>query len=208
MSHRSFTVFQDPTDVEPHRPPTRKSQRISALSTSGTPSNLSSVAEKENVHPVTGELSVQGNKRKTAVLGTKSVIPLAMKLADASESKPEAKRRKSSSSTPSKKAKPGARKEKKPLGAGRKTGQSSSRRPSPLPRVDEMGESEREGERIKLADIDSKCYELTVKPLADVSQAYDQCEHGDSISKDGLSVNKKIIPIVKVRATRFCSSSI
>jgi hypothetical protein len=134
-------------------------------------------------------------------------MPLAMKAAEALESKPDSKRRKSSSSTSSKKTKPGARKEKKPLASSRKTSQSS-RRPSPLPRVDEVGESEREGERIMIADIDSRCYELTVKPLADVSQAYEYSEHGFSNLKDGLAIDKKIIPTVKVRATLFCSSSI
>jgi hypothetical protein len=208
MSLRSFTVFKDTADVaEPHRPPPRKSERIFALSSLGTTSNLSSVSEKENIHPITGEPSVQGKKRKPAALGTKSVVPLAMKAAVALESKPDAKRRKSSSSTSSKKTKSGTRKEKKPLASNRKTS-PSSRRPSPLPRVDEVGESEREGERIIIADIDSRCYELTVKPLADVSQAYEYSEHGISNLKDGLAIDKKFFPIVKVRATLPRSSSI
>jgi hypothetical protein len=43
-----------------------------------------------------------------------------------------------------------------------------------MPKVDEEGDVlEKERERIRQADVDSRCYELTVLPLADVTQAYD-----------------------------------
>lgn len=37
-----------------------------------------------------------------------------------------------------------------------------------MPKVDE--------ERVRQAEVDSRCYELTVLPLADVTQAYDERE--------------------------------
>jgi hypothetical protein len=43
-----------------------------------------------------------------------------------------------------------------------------------MPKVDEEGDVlEKERERIRQAEVDSRCYELTVLPLADVTQAYD-----------------------------------
>ena len=41
-----------------------------------------------------------------------------------------------------------------------------------MPRLNE--EEEANKDRVSQADIDARCYELTVQPLADVSQAYEE----------------------------------
>jgi hypothetical protein len=176
MSVRSFTVFQDtPTEI----------QKISHVSDKNlvtkTPADaaatlLSTLAaiEKENLHPLTGERAVQtttnaSKKRKTAVLVTKVVAPpSSSKKQKELKSEPK-KLRKSSSGN-------GNRSD-----ARKKTprGSRPTRKASPLPRVDEEQEFSSAKQRdptrliISQANIDSKCYELTVSPLADVSGAYD-----------------------------------
>jgi hypothetical protein len=91
--------------------------------------------------------------------------PGTKKQKESQEHKHEAKKRKSSSSS--------APKVKKDGKGSRKTGRELSRRASPMPKVDEEAGIGKEPEMTQ-ADIDSKCYELTVQPLADVSQAYGQ----------------------------------
>ncbi|KAJ7623657.1 hypothetical protein FB45DRAFT_926365 [Roridomyces roridus] len=124
-----------------------------------TPSSpLASSAEKENLHPVTGERcssSSAGKKRKTnGVLATKIV-----------------KKQKSEENLKAVKPKPRAASsgsKGKSKGKGKKKA-----RASPLPRVDEDADTAAERERLLQVDIDSRVYELTVSPLADVTQAYD-----------------------------------
>ena len=88
---------------------------------------------------------------------------------ESKDAQPDAKKRKSSSSASATKGKGSSRKEK-----FRKTKKPLSRRVSPMPRLDEEANDDKEHHRVAQADIDSRCYELTVKPLADVSQAYEQ----------------------------------
>lgn len=59
----------------------------------------------------------------------------------------------------------------------------SSRKPSPLPPVAEEHASPRPP-RLSTSqlDVDSRCYELTVSPLADVSEAYDASRAGSQES--------------------------
>ena len=153
------------------------------------------VIDKENYNPLTGERSSLAagaeKKRKTTVLATK-VAPAkpgkkALKEKEkATEPQPEPKKRKTvvaatkktRPSTEKKEAKP----TKAPTTATRKSKRSTpSRRVSPLPRVDE--EEPGVGSTSAVANIraqspgqaiiDSRCYELTVQPLADVSGAYE-----------------------------------
>ncbi|KAI6148494.1 hypothetical protein BKA82DRAFT_4137786 [Pisolithus tinctorius] len=174
MSVRSFTVFQDsPAEIPKLDRPGEGLQ--SPLVTDATASLVSTLAaiEKENLHPLTGERTgpaapSESKKRKTAVLSTKLVVA------------PSCKKKKELKSE-------SAKKQRKALGAsgkpqtssGKKSSSSKkqhpSRRTSPLPSVQEELDAPREAGGLPSlqADIDSRCYELTVSPLADVSEAYD-----------------------------------
>jgi len=74
-----------------------------------------------------------------------------------------------------------------------------------MPKLDEEGNVlEREREKIKQAEIDSRCYELTVLPLADVTQAYDTGPSPEYPSKEGKLVAGRfvkvcLVPIVHTR---------
>lgn len=174
MSVRSFTVFQDTPsqDTLTHHDPLARADTAATL--------LSTLAaiEKENLHPVTGQRAgpttgSETKKRKTAALATKVLLVPAPK-----------------------KHKEEPKKTRKPLGslakprrvdAKKSTSKSSrsSRKTSPLPPVAEEHELLRQPPRLSVSqlDIDSRCYELTVSPLADVSEAYDPT-HSDSQESD------------------------
>jgi hypothetical protein len=187
MSARSFIVFVDSPQASQSTAPLY-SQHSPSRSPSATPAtsitSLAPTAEKENFDPVTGELSgpsssqTAGKKRKTGVLATKALCALGSKV---KESKPEPKKRKSSATAPKEKTGAGKKKAVKVQGSSRKGGKGgrTSPRGSPLPKVDENEEvekdmaSQQEGERLLQTDIDSRCYDLTVSPLADVTVAYE-----------------------------------
>jgi len=191
MSARSFTVFLDtPSDDTTDTKPTT-SNNITSLKRSSssssvttlTPSALASsvvsplsAGDKENFDPLTGERAVtglaSGKKRKTSVLVTKSLeLKPTSKDKDTSDAQPEAKKRKSSASST---VKTKSKKDAKGLGSGtgKKVTRKSSRRTSPMPKVEEEAESDKETQRMSQEQIDARCYDLTVKPLADVSEAY------------------------------------
>ncbi|KAF8966614.1 hypothetical protein BDZ97DRAFT_1917427 [Flammula alnicola] len=193
MSLRTFTVFQDAPSSEAPQPKisrpnvmVTRSQRLASINgtaegSSATASSDLAVVNKENYNPVTGERAGPSTsstkKRKTTVLATKVQPPLATKskkYKDAQpELEPEPKKRKASTSSTSKVK---TKKVAKGSGSVKKGGskRAGSRRVSPMPRLNEEDESEKE--RIAQADIDSRCYELTVKPLADISQAYEEVD--------------------------------
>lgn len=176
MSVRSFTVFQDtPAEIQKINHVSDKNL-VTTTAADDAATLLSTLAaiEKENLHPLTGERAAQtmtnaSKKRKTAVLVTKVVAP-----------PPSSKKQKELKSDPKKPR-------KSTIGNGnrsdgrKKIPRRPTRKASPLPRVDEEQElstairSQRDPTRliISQAKIDSKCYELTVSPLADVSGAYD-----------------------------------
>ncbi|KAJ6487959.1 hypothetical protein C8R45DRAFT_995043 [Mycena sanguinolenta] len=171
MALRSFTVYCDaPVDAAVDAKPSQASKATVLGSTTPNPNipaastaSLASTAEKENLHPVTGERcgavsDSASKKRKTNVLATKTVAVKKQK-----ESKEEGKKARSASSS--------AGKAKKDGKSTRKTAKKPSRRVSPLPKLDEEDVAVRD--RLMQADIASRCYELTVSPLADVTQAYD-----------------------------------
>ncbi|KAK7039484.1 hypothetical protein R3P38DRAFT_3349622 [Favolaschia claudopus] len=174
MALASFTVYCDsPVDadataqasVAPKPAVLASSTPDANLPTTST-TILASTAEKENVHPVTGERCAplsesSAKKRKTNVLATKAIV--AKKLKESNEDKSQGKKTRSASSS--------ALKAKKDGKLTRKTAKKPSRRVSPLPRLEEEDAAVRE--RLEQADVDSRCYELTVSPLADVTQAYD-----------------------------------
>ncbi|KAF8870176.1 hypothetical protein BD779DRAFT_1653821 [Infundibulicybe gibba] len=195
MSLRSFVVFQDaPPSNSPQVVSNAKENYNNSLplvdhATHNMPMATLNPADKENVHPVTGERSslvVVGKKRKpTAVLATKVHAPIAMRKPtdgkDGKDTQPETKKRKSSAPSGDN----GAKKVKKDAKKVAATRKPTKRRASPLPKLDEEEEG---SHQITQATIDSKCYDLTVQPLADVSQAFDQAlTSGSLASADGRS---------------------
>ncbi|KAJ7666176.1 hypothetical protein DFH06DRAFT_1280999 [Mycena polygramma] len=171
MALSSFTVYCDTPDADD----TKRTQapKPAVLASTSPDANLpastslASTTEKENLHPVTGERcvavseSTATKKRKTNVLATKTIV--AKKQKESKEDRVEGKKTRSASSS--------AVKGKKDVKSARKSAKKPSRRVSPMPKLDEEDLAARE--RIMQADIDSRCYELTVSPLADVTQAYD-----------------------------------
>ncbi|KAH7886834.1 hypothetical protein F5I97DRAFT_1808104 [Phlebopus sp. FC_14] len=181
MSVRSFTVFQDtPTELSPsHHDSDDASVNATASEAAVTLLSTLAAIEKENLHPLTGEragpASSENKKRKTVALSTKLlVVPSSKKH---KELKPDSKKsRKPPSSGEKPKSSDGRRR------ANSAKGSRTSRKTSPLPPVDEELESQRDPARLLItqATIDSRCYELTVSPLADVSDAYDTRSRAES----------------------------
>ena len=184
MSLRSFTVFQDVVPSDAPQPKISRPNAMIARSSLNValPTNATSTTgelltlDKENYHPVTGERagpSNIGTKRKTTVLAIKVQPEPATKSKNDKESdrEPEQKKRKASTSSTSKGK---VKKNAKGTGSTKKSTskRAAARKVSPMPKLNEEEESEKEP--ITQADIDSRCYELTVKPLADVSQAYEE----------------------------------
>ena len=180
MSLRTFTVFQDAVSSDAPQP---KINRPNAMVTRSSSLNLTTsftnatvplndlvALDKENFHPVTGERAGPPNnsgskKRKTSVLSTKVQLSSTKK-----DAQPEVKKRKASTSTTKGKVK---RDGKSTVPARRGAAKRTvSRKVSPMPILNE--EEEVSKSRITQADIDSRCYELTVQPLADISQAYEK----------------------------------
>ena len=177
MSLRTFTVFQDAVSSEAPQPkitrPNAMVTRSSSLNLTTFSSNATTslvALDKENIHPVTGERAGPSNntgskKRKNSVLAIK-VQPPSKK-----DAQPEVKKRKASTSTSTKGR---VKRDGKTTVTARKASskRTISRKVSPMPKLNE--EEEVQKDRITQVDIDSRCYELTVQPLADVSQAYEE----------------------------------
>ncbi|KAI0278070.1 hypothetical protein BGY98DRAFT_1096982 [Russula aff. rugulosa BPL654] len=176
MATRTFVVFQDDpseplptikTDVSPSPPLIEPT--ILGLSTIPV-----TTAEKENLHPVTGARSgaatdSQSKKRKNGILVTKLHFPSTTKKSRDSD----CRKRKTTTSSSSKTLK-GSRVTS--LGA------------VDLPKVEESVEPEQPcQDKIAQAEVDSKCYDLTVSPLADVSHAFDQVSLSSAEPRPGMS---------------------
>lgn len=194
MSLRSFTVFLDAPSSEPLQPKiTRpnamatRSQRatgnVASVGNVATSSDLA-VINKENYNPVTGERAAPlGNglkKRKTNVLATK--IHLAPVGKSKKEKEPKAElepeRKKHKASTTASKAKVTKKQTVKGASSVKKTTttkRTGLKKVTPMPKLleeDNVGNSA----SVEQADVDARCYELTVTPLADVSQAYEEVD--------------------------------
>lgn len=198
MSLRSFTIFQDAAPSEasqskvsrPRAMATRSTTRNVLSSNSATAAGELATLDKENYNPLTGERagpSTAAKKRKTVVLSAKPLPVIKSKKEQDTPSEPEQKKRKASTfsatkPTASSASKTKAKKEAKGFGSSKKsaTKRTGSSKVSPMPRL--MEEEEGEKDRTTQADIDSRCYELTVKPLADVSQAYEESTIFDSFT--------------------------
>lgn len=151
--------------------------------------------DKENYDPVTGERSIPsvlaGKKRKTGILAAKIQPPTETKLSKKDkDAQPEQKKRKASTSSPvSVKAKSLKRDVKVTVLVKKTTKRTSSRKAPSLPR---LKEEEENGKASATQDqIDSRCKDLTVQPLADVSEAYDEFTAFGDPSTPAESVQNK-----------------
>lgn len=208
---RSFIVFKD----EPEEPPVqvvslKSSTQDSALNVLASPTKTTNhpvltaptstgallvfCPDKENIDPLTGSraLSEQslGKKRKTALIvkaqpacPSKKPRPLAEKPAK----KPSSSKSKSRSST-EKKAK------RSTSTSSKRSSTSRTRREPSLPRLVEEVEETAEVAPLDQVVIDAKCKELTVLPLADISEAYEQ-----ATTKEDVVENAEKAAEVKVR---------
>jgi len=183
MTSRTFTVFQDIPAEEVIKAKQATSNGMVTRSSFSSDSKLSSSltskettpTDKENVNPFTGEragIAAMSKKRKTIVLADKSSAHLALKTAkDAQLSK------KRKAGLKGKQSKEAVNKEGKAVASTRKTTRRGTHKVSKLPRLEEeiIGQAQ-EVEHFTQASIDSRCYDLMVQPLADVSQAYEAIE--------------------------------
>ena len=162
---RAFTIFRD----EPEAPvaQTNDGQTETTSITVPPPSGplLVYAPDKENVDPLTGSRALSehllGKKRKTA-LATKAQPASPTKKARPLAEKPTKK--------PSSKSRSTDKKAKRSSSSKRSSSTRTRREPS-LPRLAEEAE---EREVLDQVAIDAKCKDLTVLPLADISEAYEQ----------------------------------
>ncbi|KAI0656880.1 hypothetical protein C8Q70DRAFT_1046471 [Cubamyces menziesii] len=180
---RSFIVFKDEPEVAPTPAVEKKENQTGPSATyviAPPPGPLLVYApDKENIDPFTGTRSsgdlASGKKRKTALTvktqptsPTKRMKPLSEKTAK----KPTSKSR-------------GADKKVKRTVSKRAASTRVHREPS-LPRVAE------ENEVASQAVIDSKCKDLTVLPLADISEAHDvSVAKEDSVARGEPTAEKQ-----------------
>jgi hypothetical protein len=191
MASRTFTVFQDATTAEAPKAKlvasgvmtTRSSAHLNSVPPNSSTSKEAVPVDKENFHPATGQraASATSKKRKTNVLAVKSSAPLAVKKVKSTRTMKHAasvspKKRKVPSEALNSKVP--VKKSGKTSGTVRKsTSKRSTRKMPELPRLqEELDGNGREAEDGTQASIDSRCYDLTVRPLADVSQAYEATE--------------------------------
>jgi len=180
MASRKFTVFID--DVSTVKPqPAPKPAPTKAPEEEAGPSSLSAT-EKENLHPLTGgrlrSSSTVGLKRKSSVLATKLHNPPDTKDSKKAPSLVPSKKRKVTSSSDGEieQSRPRTRR-LKPATRGRRS-----------PELASIAEEkdQRLARRLSQSDVDSRCYDLTVTPLANVSDAFTQIS--SSVPKDSKIV--------------------
>ena len=210
MATRSFTVFQDTPSSDDSttqpRKPVRSTTGVLASRSSVPNSTPASAApdagaiDKENLNPLTGQRSSiilaakakakDERKRKTAasagVLAPKPHVPptRSKKLRTAP----------STSQGPEREPEPMPRKrtvgslKSKASNARERTSPSARRVLAPLP---EEGSTENPGTNVAQAVINSLCYDLTVSPLADVSDAYDAAKGGSDAVATASKANSR-----------------
>jgi len=140
-------------------------------------------------------------------LATKLHVPPPSKKQKELKEVKETKKKGSTSSKSVAAPKARASAEKKPKRASSRkvggAGSSRARRSPSLPRVVEEAEGAQghDGERLTQAVVDARCYELTVLPLADVSQAYEQAPALDEQLVGGSTEDSKSDDTAKEQST-------
>ncbi|GJE96554.1 hypothetical protein PsYK624_127510 [Phanerochaete sordida] len=175
----SFVVYKD--DPAPAVPP----PKATPFGTRGANARVtaSSAHDKENLDPLTGLPpsavgAHSGKKRKTNALASK-LVPVTKPLSESAAPK----KRKLAVDPAAKDRKDKKEKEKR-VGSVKKASRAArARKATDLPRVEEVEEEEAEEKRpessglksnqLTQVEIDAKCYEFTVLPLADLTCAYD-----------------------------------
>lgn len=179
----SFIVYKDdPVPVAATAKPLPFGTR-----SANTRVTVSSAHDKENLDPLTGlrpSSGVQsGKKRKTNALASKPVPAPVKPLAESGSPK---KRKLTAAPTNERKEK---KEKEKRTGSVKKVSRAARvRKATDLPRVEEAEEeAEDKGaepcrlkdNQLTQAEIDAKCYEFTVLPLADLTRAYDTSSPSD-----------------------------
>ncbi len=172
---RAFTIFRDHFEA-----PVAEEGPTTTIAVTPSGPLLVYVADKENHDPLTGcrALSEQ-------VLGKKRKNTLAAKTQPVSPSKKPRPLGEKTKKLISSSSKPVSDKKTKRSGASKRSTSKRTRREPSLPRLAEEGE---EVEAFDQIAIDAKCKELTVLPLADISEAYEQA----AMSEDLLARVQKI----------------
>ncbi|KAL6306368.1 hypothetical protein BKA93DRAFT_774333 [Sparassis latifolia] len=170
----AFTIFRD--DAPPSEVETSAEVATPSPMRAIAPLNASSLIvfrpDKENIDPLTGLRSnteLSSKKRKTNVLATKiHAPPLSKKAKESKDSKNRVEKTTSA-------ARVRVVADKKRGGSKRVggAGPSRARRSPSLPRVVEEVDERTDRDGVSQGAINSRCYELTVLPLADISEAYE-----------------------------------
>lgn len=190
----SFIIYKD----EPESPSTSPKAKTSVSATRSARVALSAAGNKENLNPLTGRRPTtedySGKKRKTNVLTTKLLVATGKALAVPTS--PKKRKLTSPTEGPADKKE---KKEKRTVSSGKSQRISRVRKATDLPRLDEVVEEEVEGrfvehplDKITQAAVDTRCYELTVLPLADLSKAYEQVISPESFSDRESSPESKV----------------
>lgn len=169
MASRKFTVFVDDASTVKRQPASKPVAPTKAPQEEVGPSSLSAT-EKENLHPLTGgrlrSSSTAGPKSKSSVLATKLHNPPDTKGAKEAASLVLSKKRK----VPS----PDDRETERSRPKARRLKPTTRRRRSPELASIAEEKDERLARRLSQSDVNSRCYDLTVSPLANVSGAFAQ----------------------------------
>lgn len=156
---RGFTIFRDEAEAPVVE---TKTEFVTIAIPPPSGPLLVYAPDKENIDPLTGGLAlseqVQGKKRKT------TLAPKAQPASPTKKARPLAEK-------PTKKSRTTDKKTKVKRSTTKRTTTTRTRREPSLPRLLEEGE---ETPALSQAEIDSKCKDLTVLPLADISEAYEQ----------------------------------
>ncbi|KAF9652596.1 hypothetical protein BDM02DRAFT_3109165 [Thelephora ganbajun] len=174
MTSRKFTVFID--DVSTAKPRLALKPALTRAREEEAGPSLSAT-EKENLYPLTGgrlrSSNTVGLKRTSSVLATKLHNPPDTVTKQALALVPSKKRKATFSDGETERSRPKARKVKLT---------TRQRRSPELASIAEE-KDERLARRLSQSDVDSRCYDLTVSPLANVSDAFAQLS--PSASRDG-----------------------
>lgn len=161
---RAFTIFRD----EAEAPVAENKDVYHETTTIAVPTSgplLVYAPDKENVDPTSGSRALSEH-----LLGKKRKTTLAAKAQPASPTKKPRPLAEKPTKKPSSKAR-SAEKKSRRSGSSKRSTSSRTRREPSLPRLTEEGEDH---EVLDQVLIDAKCKELTVLPLADISEAYEQ----------------------------------
>lgn len=183
MTSRKFTVYiDDVSTVKPQPTPAP----AKAPEEAGLPSL--SATEKENLHPLTGgrlrSSSTVGLKRKSSVLATKLHNPPSQKDAKQAPSQAPSKKRKVASSSD------GETERSRPKSRRLKLITRRTRSPELASIAEEK--DERLARRLSQSDVDSRCYDLTVSPLANVSDAFAQISPSATKRSETAATTKRV----------------